>query len=187
MKFTTTHYIIIGVIVLVVSYVIYKKRTDFFTRTCITGDTSAAFVRSPVDYAFQDITEIPSKVGMVFPHFLGKPNDNLQPLETSHGINFTPDELKLDDGTLFTQYDNNYPGCGNGKPYIVNDNMTRDQLTRVGDMTARRIMDAQITPLHVKANVYPVYPEQDAIQPDGYARQYGPGFVHDELRVSLRP
>lgn len=178
-------YLLLGAAVLVVvAYLIYKRRYDHFTRTCITGDNTATFVRSPVDYAYEELTEIPPKVGMKFPHFLGKPTDNLQPLETSHGVDLAPDERRLDDGSLFKQYENNWKGCGNGTPYIVNDSMTRAQITRVGAMDIRRLMDAEVTPLHVKAEVYPVLPEQAAVHPDGFDRlYYGHGFVHDEVRL----
>lgn len=184
LKLTRNQYILIGVAVLVIVVLIYRYRRDNFTRTCITGDTSAAFVRSPVDYAYEDITSIPMKVGMKFPHYLGKPTDDLQPLEDSRGINLTEDMTRLADGVLFKQYENDWPGCGNGMPYIVNDSVTRDQLTRVGDMDTRRRLDAEITPYHVKAAVYPVYPEQDAVRPDGFERLYGgEPFIHDTLRV----
>lgn len=184
LKLTKTHYILIGLAVAVVVVIIYRYRRDHFTRTCITGDTSATFVRSPVDYAYEDITEIPTKIGMKFPHYLGKPTDDLQPLEGSHGINLEEDMTRLADGVLFKQYENDWAGCGNGMPYIVNDNVTRDQLTRVGDMDTRRKMDAEITPYHVKAAVYPVIPEQDVVRPDGYPRLYGgEPYIHDTLRV----
>lgn len=178
------HYVVIGVVVvgLVIAYYFYKR--EHFTRTCITGDTSATFVRSPVDYAYEDITEIPMKVGMKFPHFLGKPTDDLQPLEGSHGVDLTEDMTRLADGALFKQYENDWPGCGNGMPYIVNDSVTRDQLTRVGDMDTRRKLDAEVTPYHVKADVYPVLPELAAVRPDGYERLYGgEPYIHDTLRV----
>ena len=100
----------------------------------------------PVHYAFLDGSEIPAHVAaqnamtIPFPHLAGNPHDKLQPLDDpcvgnimadgkpdmqpcgASRINLIQDESKLwNPDKLWKQYEHNYKGCGNGKPYIVND------------------------------------------------------------------
>ncbi len=155
---------------------------DNFTRTCLTADANCTFVRSHVDYVYKDQTEIPGKVGMDFPHRMGDPRDKLQPLAEGR-INLTRDEEKLwNPDLLWKQYENDWQGCGNGKPYIVNDEKTRHSLAAVGDVWLLRQLNAQSTPQHGSRNVkYPALTEQDYITPEPFGRLYGGDWIPDRI------
>jgi hypothetical protein len=157
---------------------------DKFTRTCLTADTNCKFVRSPVDYAYKTQTEVPEKIGRDYPHLMAYPADELHPLED--GItNLIKDEDKLwNQEELYKQYTHDYQGCGNGKPYIVNDEKTRFLLREVGDEAAVRMMYSMKTPEHGPRAVYPALTEQDIIRPEPFDRQYGgSGFIAQQIGV----
>lgn len=151
-------------------------KKDHFTRTPLTADTNCQFVRSPVDYVYKTMTEIPSKVGKDYPHLMADRTDKLQPLDQSPGINLVRDEDKLwNQDKLWKQYENDWVGCGNGKPYIVNDEKTRFSLTEAGNEWAHRILNAQHLPAH-GPKVAPedrALTELDYINPEPFDRLYG--------------
>lgn len=151
------------------------NKKDNFTRTCLTADSNCQFVRSHVDYVYKDQTEIPTKKGKDFPHLMGDPRDKLQPLE-DNSIDLIQDEMKLHNpDLLWKQYENDWKGCGNGKPYIVNDEKTRFSLAEVGDVWLERQLYAQRTPQHGPRGKYPALTEQDEITPEPFDRMYGGG------------
>jgi hypothetical protein len=168
--------VIASVIVLIIVYSLCAKR-DNFTRTCGTADQNCQFARSPVDYAFVSQTEVPEKKGMLFPHMMADPTDKTFPLE-DYPINLIRDEDKLwDPKKLWVQYENDYPGCGNGQPYIVNDETTRFNLVDVGDFWAERILNSQSS--WPKGNALT---DQDIIQPEPFGRLYGgSGFLNNAI------
>lgn len=181
-----TSAIVLGACVgIVVVYAAYKymspPKKSNFTRTCLTADTNCQFVRSHVDYVYKENTEVPQKIGMDFPHYLGDPRDKLQPLDQGN-VNLIRDEEKLaNPDLLWKQYEHDWQGCGNGKPYIVNDEKTRFSLAEVGDMWAHRQLYAQKTPLHGPQGKYPALTEQDAIVQDSFDRLYGGSWLNNEL------
>lgn len=183
----TTAIIVVGAVVgALVVYgsckLAWANKKDNFTRTCLTADTNCQFVRSHVDYVYKDQTEIPQKIGMDFPHHLGDPKDKLQPLDQGR-MNLARDEMKLwNPNLLWKQYEHNWKGCGNGKPYIVNDEKTRFSLAEVGDIWAERQLYAQSTPQHGLFHAkYPALTEQDEITPEPFGRLYGGEWLHNQL------
>lgn len=151
-----------------------KDTKDDFTRTCMTADTNCRFVRSPVDYAENDITEVPIKKGKIFPHFMGFPGDKAQPLEDGHVVLINDEKKLYDQDLLWKQYESSWKGCGNGKPYIVNDEKTRWTLRGLGDEAAVRMMESQPGPGdYGPPGRYPVVTDQDLIQPEPFDSLYG--------------
>jgi len=147
---------------------------DNFTRTCLTADTNCQFVRSPVDYIYKTMTSIPEKVGKDYPHLMADRTDELQPLDQSPGIELVRDENKLwNPDKLWKQYENNWSGCGNGKPYIVNDEKTRFELTEVGNEWAHRILNGQSGPRYGPPNPDRALTDLDYIMPEPFDRMYG--------------
>ena len=179
-----------------------------FTRTCTSADTNCKFVRTPVDYAFANMSDIPSHQppagnpnAVLFPHLMGNITDKVQPLDdpcsgeivqTPAGpkaskpcgetrIDLIGDENKLwNQSKLWKQYENDYKGCGNGKPYIVNDDKTRFALREVGDeWMARRLENQMVDPRMYgipDARHQPKYPaltDLDMVQPDDEDALYG--------------
>lgn len=171
-----------GTLVLWAAYkYVNSNKRDNFTRTCLTADGNCQFVRSHVDYVYKDQTEIPQKIGMDFPHLMGDPTDKLQPLEEGR-INLSRDELKLSNpDLLWKQYQHDWQGSGNGKPYIVNDEKTRFSLAEVGDIWAERQLYAQTTPLHGPVGTQPALTEIDYVTPEPYGRLYGGDFLHNQI------
>lgn len=159
-----------------------KRKRDGFTRTCLTGDTSSIFARSPVDYAYEDITVIPQKEGMRNPHWMGDVTDKKQPLD--HGpVDLIRDEKKLiHPELLWEQYGNNYKGCGNGMPYIVNDDKTRFALEDVGDHWATTYLYSLNSPQHHVGNI-PALTDEDIAVHDPYDRLYGDGWLPNQIGV----
>ena len=184
----TTAIIVVGAVV--GALVIYgtcklawaNNKKSNFTRTCLTADGNCQFVRSHVDYVYKDQTEIPQKIGMDFPHHMGDPKDKLQPLDQGR-INLARDEVKLaNPDLLWKQYEHDWKGCGNGKPYIVNDEKTRFSLAEVGDIWAVRQLNAQTTPQHgLFKPKYPALTEQDYIVPEPFDRLYGGSWLHNQI------
>jgi hypothetical protein len=167
--------IIVGIAI--VAYLVFRSK-EGFTRTCLTADTNCRFTRLPVDYAFEDITDIPEKMGMPYPHFIANPTDKLQPL--SHGrIDLIKDEKLLwHPNKLWKQYEHNWKGCGDNKPYIVNDEKTRFSLADTGDIGIHRMLDGLISPRHGPTFGNPALTEQDIIQPEPFYPMYG-GYATD--------
>ncbi len=161
-------------IIFVISKYGANRSKNNFTRTCLTADTNCQFVRSPVDFAYKTMTEIPEKVGMPYPHQLGSPNDKLQPLENGR-IDLTQDEMKLwKPELLWEQYSNTWGGCGNNDVYIQNDEKTRFSLIEVGDAWAWRQLNSESGPRFGPKNVrYPAITEADITTPEPYERLYG--------------
>jgi len=161
-----------------------KSNRDNFTRTCMTADKNCRFVRSPVDYAFEELTEVPQKKGMEFPHYLGNPTDKLQPLDHGH-IDLIKDEgLLWDQKRLFKQYDNNWEGCGNGDPYIVNDEKTRFSLADVGDMPLWRKLYGERLPEHGPVGRAKALTDNDITMPDGFDSMYGGRWLPHAVAVN---
>jgi|WetSurMetagenome_2_1015567.scaffolds.fasta_scaffold292519_2 hypothetical protein len=160
---------------------VFNKKKNNFTRTCLTADSNCQFVRSHVDYVYKDQTEIPTKKGMDFPHFMANPTDKLQPLDEGR-IDLIKDERKLNNqDLLWKQYEHDWKGCGNGKPYIVNDEKTRFSLVEVGDVWAERQLYGMDSPMHHKGNIRALT-EQDAIVPEPFDRLYGgSNFLDDHI------
>jgi hypothetical protein len=113
-----------------------KKSSENFTRTPLSGDTTARFVRTPVDFAMR---MPPQGAWQKNPHWMAYPGDEEQPLDFGP-IDFYKDERNLADGRLYEEFGNNYVG-GTQEPHIVNDTKTRLLLTEVGDLTTRRVLD----------------------------------------------
>ena len=150
---------------------------DNFTRTPLSSCTNCRFVRSHVDYAYDDHSN---------PHWMANPKDTRQPLEDGP-IDFYADERKLDNGALFKQYENNWVD-GTRKPYIVNDNKTRTLLREVGDEGARRVLDSTPSAMHTRspAGTAPLYTDLMLAPGDPYPADHpeygGTGyFVNDQL------
>lgn len=163
-------------------YLYNRNKKSHFTRTCLTADGNCQFVRSHVDYVYEDNTEIPSKVGRKFPHWIANPKDKTQPL--GHGpVDLIADEAKLhNQDLLWKQYEHDWKGCGNGKPYIVNDEKTRFSLAEVGDIWAHRQLDSQPTPAHGSQNTAnPALTEIDFVKQDPFDRIYGGSWLHNQL------
>lgn len=180
MQITNTVAVLIVALVLLGLFILngcsLKRGNDEkFTRTCMTADTNCKFVRTPVDYMYGNDTDIPSKKGMEFPHYLGNPTDKLQPLDHGH-INLIKDEdLLWNPNKLWKQYENDFKGCGNGKPYIVNDDKTRWELREVGDEWAARILEAQHLPEHGprRTGNEAALVDLDMLQPEPFGPLYG--------------
>jgi len=166
------------------------SKKDNFTRTCLTADTNCQFVRTPVDYIYKTMTSIPPKVGKDYPHLMADRTDELQPLDQSPGIELVKDENKLwNPDKLWKQYENTWCGCGNGKPYIVNDEKTRFSLTDVGNEWAHRILNAQQHPAHSYGPPVPAedraLTELDYVMPEDFDRLYGgSGYLPDNIGYS---
>ena len=161
-----------------------KSNRDNFTRTCMTADSNCRFVRSPVDYAFESITEVPQKIGKEFPHYLGNPTDKLQPLDQGH-IDLVKDEgLLWNQDRLFKQYENNWKGCGNGKPYIVNDEKTRFSLADVGDMPLHRQLNGEHLPQHGPVGSARALTDEDMIMPLPFDSMYGGRWLPHAVAVN---
>jgi hypothetical protein len=138
-----------------------------------------------VDYAFNSMTDVPEKMGMPYPHYIANRTDKLQPLD--HGrIDLIKDEKLLwHPNMLWKQYENDWVGCGDAKPYIVNDEKTRFALAETGDIWLHRILDGMITPAHGPVNGAPALTEQDIIQPEPYQPMYG-GYGYLPLDIGNR-
>ena len=166
--------VVVGLFILGSSKYGCGGKKDHFTRTCLTADTNCQFVRSPVDYVYKTMTEVPAKKGRDYPHLMADCSDELQPLEQSPGIQLIRDEAKLrDQDKLWKQYENDWKGCGNGKPYIVNDEKTRFTLAEVGNQWAHRILNAQHLPAHGPKGEDRALTELDMITPEPFDRMYG--------------
>ena len=154
----------------------FKRQKDNFTRTPMTADTNCRFVRQHVDYAYgPDGSDIPEKQGKEFPHFMADVTDKLQPLEDGH-VNLIRDEDKLwgeGNPRLWDQYTHNFVGCGNGKPYIVNDDKTRFALYEGGDIWATRVLEAEHLPAHGPRTSIPALTDLDMSQPAPFEQEYG--------------
>ena len=183
LNLTKNQVLMIGAVV-VFFVVMWNRRNqkDQFTRTCLTADTNCKFVRSPVDYVYKTQTEIPDKVGRDYPHLMARPTDKLHPLEDGP-INLIQDEAKLwNPKLLWEQYTHDYPGCGNGKEYIVNDEKTRWTLEAVGDIGAARMLYSMRSPQHGPRGIRPALTEQDLVRPDPFDRSYGgSNYLNDAL------
>ena len=219
MKVSNTTAVIVVALVLLGLFLLggckMKDGKESFTRTCDTADTNCKFVRTPVDYAFANMSDIPSHQpppgnpnAVLFPHLKGNITDKLQPLDdpctgqvvqTPSGpkpskpcgetrIDLIADEKKLwDQKKLWKQYENDWKGCGNGKPYIVNDDKTRFELREVGDeWMARRLEHQMVDPRmygipdaqHVPRQ--PALTDLDLVEPDGEQQLYG-GLWLDQM------
>lgn len=149
------------------------QKKENFKRTCMRASDNCKFVRSPVDYAYGDDTDIPHKKGMEYPHFLGNEKDQRQPLDHGH-VNLIKDEgLLWNPDKLWVQYEHDYKGCGNGETYIVNDDKTRWALKEVGDVWAARILEAQHLPEHGPLTNNPAITDLEMAKPDQYEPLYG--------------
>ncbi len=150
-----------------------KGKDEKFTRTCLTADTNCKFVRSAVDYISANDTSGVERMPHQNPHWIGNPTDELQPLADGP-VNLIKDEdLLWNQKKLYEQYTHDYKGCGNGKPYIVNDDKTRWELREVGDEWAARALESQRLPQHGPPSLNPAIVDQDLVQPDGYSQLYG--------------
>lgn len=178
--------IVAGGIVLavaVVAYLLFKR--EGFTRTCLSADTNCRFVRSPVDYAFNSMTDIPQKMGMQFPHKIANIKDKLQPL-SSGKIDLIKDESLLwHPDKLWKQYEHNWGGCGDNQMYIVNDDKTRFSLADVGDIWVHRILNSMPSPAHGPAGNDPALTEQDLIRPEPFQPHYG-GYSYIPVQIGSR-
>jgi hypothetical protein len=117
------------------------KKSEGYTRTPLSTDTSAYFVRTPVDYGNQIPPMSKGKLAwQTNPHWMAFPGDEEQPLEYGP-IDFYKDERKLANGSLFEEFGNNYVG-GTGTPYVPNDEKTRSLLVEMGEMNPRRLLDS---------------------------------------------
>ena len=149
----------------------------------MTADSNCRFVRSPVDFAYEEITTIPVKEGKIFPHYLGNPTDKLQPLDHGH-IDLVKDEgLLWNQDKLFKQYGNDWKGCGNGKPYIVNDEKTRFGLADVGDMPLWRKLIGASGPEYGPPGRNPALSDDDITMPDGFETHYGGPWLSHAVAV----
>ena len=161
--------LLIGFLVLLLC--INKNQRDNYTRTCLTDSTNARFVRTPVDYAMKDVVlEGEDPIGWQRnPHWIANPHDKLQPLGFGP-VDFYPDERKIWNETVYDQYSPNSSGCGNGEPYLVNDNKTRTLLREVGDEGLRRILDNMTGPEHGPETLVPPHTELTDSRPDPYTQ-----------------
>jgi hypothetical protein len=150
----------------------YDEKEDF-TRTCLTGDSNCKFVRSHVDYVYGDDTDIPMKKGMPFPHAIANLQDKRRPLDQGRIDLIKDEQLLWDPKKLWVQYENDWKGCGDGKPYIVNDDKTRWSLKDVGDVWAARILEAQRTPAHGPEGAFPAIVDLDLAKQDQFQPMYG--------------
>jgi hypothetical protein len=164
----------IVVVVAVVAYFIFRSmKSENYIRSTLTQDTSCQFVRSPVDYAFADITPVPERHDWPYPHYLADRTDKLQPLD--HGfVDLIKDENKLWQGSdIWKQYENTWAGCGKGYPYVVNDFKTRADLASVGDEGLHRILNGLPSPAHGPAGRNPALSEIDVVVVDPFDKLYG--------------
>lgn len=160
-----------------------KGHKDHYTRTSLTGSTNGRFVRTPVDYAMKDVLHPFSShpAWQDNPHWQANPGDETQPLEFGP-VDFYPDERKIWNDTVYQQYDNNFPGCSGGDPFLTNDNKTRTLLREVGDEGLRRLLDNMVGPEHGPMTLVPPHTELTDSRPDPYGeKMYGGDnyFIHD--------
>jgi len=159
------------------------KSKDSYTRTCLRDTQNCQFVRTPVDYAMK---MPPDTAWQRNPHWMGHPKDETQPLDFGP-VDLFAEERKLHHpDEIFQQYGHNYPGCGNGREFIVNDEKTRDLLREVGDEGARMILDNMGGPAFGPRTGIPSETELSLIRPDPYKadqKLYGsyPYFFRDQL------
>jgi hypothetical protein len=187
-KVSTTTAVLVLVLVVIVLMVLTRRssaaaaaKKEGFERTCMTAAGNCTFVRTPVDYVYRTSTEVPTKIGRDYPHYVGNPTDKAQPLEDGY-IDLEKDMRKLENPELlWKQYGNDWTGCGNGKPYIVNDEKTRSQLADTGDIWATRQLYAMRTPAHGPVGRYPALTEQDEVVLDPFDRSYGGSFLPQHI------
>lgn len=165
--------IVFLVILLVLFLVLFvcsgKSQKDNYTRTCLRDTISSRFSRGPVDYAMKDIVWGDDGYGWQHnPHWEANPGDETQPLDFGP-IDFYPDERKIWNGSIYSQYGNNSSGCGSGHPYLVNDNKTRTLLREVGDEGLRMRLDNMTGPEH-GFGVLPPHTELDDARPDPFVQ-----------------
>lgn len=164
MKLTNTHIVIIGAILLLVAIVAYKEYSskENYIRSSVYGNCT--FTRSPVDYAFKE-SSLKS-----WPHIVGDNTTYYQPAE--HGIDFYPYTRKMNatGGVMGQELTNNYKGHGDGEMHIPNDSKTRFDLTNVGDVGARRVLDAEWDPAFGEGHVCS---ELDRVRESPHDRLYG--------------
>ncbi len=151
-----------------------KRRRDNFTRANLTMAPHCMFSRTPVDYAYEGYSSIPSNKGMLNPHWLGDKGDKAQPLEDGF-VDLLRDEKKLQNpDLLWRQYEPDYMGCGNGEPYIVDDNKTVAELTDTGSVWLVRKMRAEYGPnVDPYSGRHRALTEEDAVTPDPFDKEYG--------------
>ena len=170
-------------LVFVAGYIVWRRRREGFTRTCMSANNNCQFTRPPVDYVYWTDTEIPTKVGRDFPSFMGNPTDKAQ--ELTHGyIDLEKDMQKLvHPELLWQQYGNDWAGCGNGEAYIVNDEATRAKLSDVGDIWAVRQLLSMRTPAHGPVGIHPALTDEDIAVRDPFDRAYGGSWLPQQIGV----
>jgi hypothetical protein len=154
-----------------------------FERTCMTAAGNCTFVRTPVDYVYKTTTEVPTKIGRDYPHYVGNPTDKAQPLADGY-VDLEKDYNKLvNQDLLWRQYENDWGGCGNDTPYIVNDEKTRAQLSDTGDIWAVRQLLGMATPAHHPSRTNPALTEQDDVVLDPFDRSYGGPWLPQRIGI----
>lgn len=185
-QLTGTHILIILIVIVIIVFVMYNNKSykEGYTRSCL-GNDCYGLQRTPVDYAEKNPYGWQRN-----PHWKAKPSDEHQPLEFGP-IDFHAETRKLNEnnGILFQQYRNDWPGCGKNQEYLVNDSKNRFDLLNQGDMGARRALDNMNSPRFYRGSGVCSRNELDSICPDKYeywGRKYGGGprygwLHHDKL------
>ena len=184
MQVSTTTVVIVIVLVVLALFLVggcSKGGRNNFTRTCLTADTNCKFVRTPVDYIYGPLTAVNERKCKLYPHWMADITDELQPLD--HGpVNLGSEEDKLwNPHKLWRQYENDWRGCGNGRPYIMNDEKTRFSLAEVGDIWAKRILESTRSPAHGPIGACPALTDEDMIRPEPYEQLYGGSWLANDL------
>ena len=141
------------------------NKTEGFVRTPLKN--ACGFVRSPVDYAYSEGVTAKDN-----PHYIADPSNSLQPLEQGP-IDFHRDNRALAQGSLFSQYENDYRGATTTSiPVFDNDAKTRATLTRVGDVEASRNLNQIPTFRNVLFEEIPM--SENSV----YEQMYGGNMFH---------
>ena len=119
-------------------------RRDGYMRSNL-GQQNIAYRVPPVDYVFksEDSPIKPADQPAWYygdPHLITEPKNKYKPLEYG-GVDFWAETRKLDDGTLFEQYGNNYKGSGLQMIDVPNNDKTRALLTELGSVGIARQLD----------------------------------------------
>ena len=143
-----------------------KKVQENYKRSCLAQGT-CDFHRTPVDYVQKNCKGL-----MNDPHWIANPANKYQPLELGT-VDMWADSRRLNknNGLLFQEFSQNFPGCGSGPVYLPNDEKTRFDLVNLGDLDYVRELKDMYSPRFGPRSI--LFDEQMLARPSPFQKLYG--------------